>query len=115
MTAHCLFQYDNLGLSNEATEDEKETKDISLWKHSMAYRHKQTLPTVGVVKHQNRTGLRGVMASSNILSDIQNPTRSTSEEHTLADSVFDAEVGQHNLQMSLTFSSPCESVKMLDT
>lgn len=79
MTAHCIFQYDNLCLSNEATQGEKETKDISFWKHSMACRHKQTLPTVRVVKHWNRTGLRDAMASPHILSDIQNPIRSTSE------------------------------------
>lgn len=52
MMAHCL-QYDSLGLSNEAAGNQEETKDISLWKHSMACRHKQTLPIVRV-KHWNR-------------------------------------------------------------
>lgn len=40
----CSVSFSVLGLSNEATGNEKETKDISLRKHAMACRHKQTLP-----------------------------------------------------------------------
>lgn len=89
MTAHCLFQYGNLGLSNEATGDEKEIKDVPLWKHAMACRRKQTFLSVRVVKHWNKQPRN----LCHLLSDMENPTRSTSEKSALADSVFNGEIG----------------------